>query len=62
MALLNQPPSSFSRILTKGLALRIFVPRESHPGEKRVPIIPLTAGKLVKRGAEVVVERGMGEP
>ena len=42
--------------------MRIFVPKESHPGEKRVPIIPLTAGKLVKRGAEVVVERGMGEP
>ena len=42
--------------------MRIFVPKELHEGESRVPLIPETAGKLVKRGAEVVVESGMGVP
>ena len=42
--------------------MRIFIPRETHPGEKRVPIIPSTAEKLVKSGAEIVVESGMGKP
>lgn len=40
----------------------IFVPRETFPGERRVPLIPQTAKKLVSRGAEVTVESGMGEP
>ena len=42
--------------------MRIFIPRELHPGEKRVPIVPNTAEKLVKSGAEVVIESGMGKP
>lgn len=40
--------------------MQIFVPKETHPGEMRVPLIPQTAGKLVKRGADIVVESGMG--
>ena len=42
--------------------MRIFVPKESHPGENRVPLIPATAKKIADRGAEVVVESGMGLP
>lgn len=39
----------------------IFVPKETFPGERRVPVIPQTVKKLAARGAEVTVERGMGE-
>ena len=40
----------------------IFVPKETWPGETRVPLIPDTAAKLVKLGADVVIESGMGLP
>ncbi|MEW6218640.1 MAG: Re/Si-specific NAD(P)(+) transhydrogenase subunit alpha [Thermodesulfobacteriota bacterium] len=40
--------------------MQIAVVRETHPGEKRVPIIPPTVEKLVKLGAEVEVEAGLG--
>ncbi|MCI5142579.1 MAG: NAD(P)(+) transhydrogenase (Re/Si-specific) subunit alpha, partial [Candidatus Electrothrix sp. ATG1] len=38
----------------------IAVMKERHPREKRVPLIPSTADKLVKLGAEVVIESGLG--
>lgn len=38
----------------------IGVPREAAAGERRVSIVPETAAKLVKEGAEVVVEAGAG--
>lgn len=41
--------------------MKIFVPKETHPGEKRVPIIPDSIRKLVKRGAQIEVESGIGE-
>ncbi len=40
--------------------MRIAIPKETHPGEKRVPIAPDHAKKLCAMGAEVVVESGMG--
>jgi NAD(P) transhydrogenase subunit alpha len=40
--------------------MRIAIPRETHPGENRVPIIPDVAKKLVRMGAELVIESGMG--
>lgn len=39
----------------------IFVPKETHPGETRVPVVPASVKKLVARGAEVTVETGIGE-
>ncbi|MFA6242702.1 MAG: Re/Si-specific NAD(P)(+) transhydrogenase subunit alpha [Candidatus Hydrogenedentales bacterium] len=42
--------------------MRVFVPRETHAGELRVPLIPETVARLVKKGAEVVIEAGMGLP
>jgi len=36
------------------------VPKETHPGENRVPITPESAKKLVRLGADVQVEAGMG--
>jgi NAD(P) transhydrogenase subunit alpha len=40
--------------------MRIAIPKETHPGESRVPVIPDHAKKLVRMGAEVLVESGMG--
>ena len=40
--------------------MNIFVAKETHPGETRVPVIPATAEKLVKLGASVSVESGLG--
>lgn len=38
----------------------IGVPKESYPGENRVSIIPSDVKKLVKLGAEIVIEAGAG--
>jgi H+-translocating NAD(P) transhydrogenase subunit alpha len=40
--------------------MRIFVPKETDPGEKRAPVVPETEKKLVALGAEVAVEPGIG--
>ena len=40
--------------------MKIAVMKETHPGESRIPMVPSTVDKLVKLGAEVVVEAGMG--
>ncbi|GMV91300.1 MAG: NAD(P) transhydrogenase subunit alpha [Candidatus Hydrogenedentota bacterium] len=42
--------------------MHIFVPREIHPGELRVPLIPDNVKRLVDKGAEITVEAGMGAP
>lgn len=41
--------------------MQLAVPRETHPGENRVPITPETAKKMVRMGANLQVEAGMGE-
>lgn len=40
--------------------MRVAVPRETAPGERRVALVPESAGKLVKSGLEVVIEAGAG--
>lgn len=40
--------------------MKIAVLKETHPGETRVPLVPATAEKLVKLGADLVVESGTG--
>jgi NAD(P) transhydrogenase subunit alpha len=40
--------------------MRIFVPKETAPGERRASVVPETAKKLVALGAEVAVETGLG--
>jgi NAD(P) transhydrogenase subunit alpha len=42
--------------------VKIGVPKEVRPAEKRVPLIPADVERLVKRGADITVEAGMGEP
>lgn len=32
--------------------MQIFVPKETHAGERRVPFIPETVSKLVQKGME----------
>lgn len=41
--------------------MQIFVPKELDPAERRVPLIPESAEKLVKAGASVEVEAGLGK-
>jgi NAD(P) transhydrogenase subunit alpha len=41
--------------------MRIGAIKENFPGEKRTALIPAAASKLVKLGAQVVVEAGLGE-
>ena len=40
--------------------MKIGVPRESYPGERRVAIVPAVIPSLLKAGFEVVVEAGAG--
>src|ERR687885_2791898 len=42
-------------------AMRLGVPKETAPGERRVALVPEAVGRLVGAGFEVVVERGAGE-
>lgn len=41
--------------------MRIFVTKETHAEETRVPLLPETAKKLVSLGAQLSVEKGLGE-
>lgn len=43
------------------MAILIAVPRETRPREKRVAVVPKVAERLVKLGAELLVEAGAGE-
>ncbi len=40
--------------------MKIAAMKETHPGEKRVPLIPATVDKLVRLGAGVEIESGLG--
>jgi NAD(P) transhydrogenase subunit alpha len=40
--------------------MRIFVARETSPAEKRIALVPATAARLVKLGAQVEIEAGLG--
>ena len=41
--------------------MNIAVPRDAYPGETRVALIPEQVAKLVKAGAEVSIESGLGQ-
>jgi len=41
--------------------MKIGVPRETHPGERRVALVPASVPGLVKGGHEVLIEKGAGE-
>jgi H+-translocating NAD(P) transhydrogenase subunit alpha len=41
--------------------MRICIPKEQHPGETRIAMVPDNAAKLIKRGADIAVEAGLGD-
>ena len=41
--------------------MRIGIPKEIHPGERRVAATPMTVARMRKLGLEVVVQAGAGE-
>ena len=41
--------------------MKLFIRRETDPQETRAPLLPVDAAKLVKLGAQVEVESGIGE-
>src|ERR1700685_1289063 len=40
--------------------MRLAVPKESQPGEKRVALVPDIISKLIKAGLDVTIESGAG--
>ena len=42
--------------------MNLAVPREAHPGEVRVALIPEHVARLVNAGADVAIESGLGQP
>jgi NAD(P) transhydrogenase subunit alpha len=42
--------------------MKIAVPRENHPGETRVALIPEHIAKLVRAEADISIEAGLGRP
>lgn len=40
--------------------MKICIPKEVHPGENRVPMVPDHAGRLARRGAQIEIEAGLG--
>lgn len=42
--------------------MRIVVPRETSPGERRVALVPESCKKLIQAGYEISIETGAGEP
>src|SRR5690606_21804740 len=43
-----------------GAFMKIAVPKEAGPGERRVALVPESAARLVKAGSGVAIERGAG--
>lgn len=41
--------------------MRIFVPKETHPEESRIPILPDMVRRLADKGAAITVQSGLGE-
>jgi len=43
------------------MPIRVAVPKETTPGERRVAVVPDVAARLAKLGIEVLMEKGAGE-
>ncbi|MGH8443165.1 MAG: NAD(P)(+) transhydrogenase (Re/Si-specific) subunit alpha, partial [Nevskiaceae bacterium] len=43
------------------MAVKIAVPRENRPNERRVALVPAVVAKLKKLGAELSLEAGAGD-
>jgi NAD(P) transhydrogenase subunit alpha len=40
--------------------MKVFIPKETYPNESRVPMLPSDVEKLVKKGADVEIQGGLG--
>jgi NAD(P) transhydrogenase subunit alpha len=40
--------------------MKVAIPKETHPEETRIPMIPPDVERMVKRGADIEIEAGMG--
>ncbi len=40
--------------------MQLFIPKEDHPQERRIAMLPAGVERLVKAGADVVIEAGLG--
>ena len=38
----------------------IGIPKETHQGEQRIAFIPSSVDRLVKKGAQIIIETGLG--
>src|SRR5207249_6967284 len=56
----SQFSASGSQLTVHSLGVKVAVPTETEPGERRVALVPETAGKLVQAGLEVWVQAGAG--
>jgi len=56
----TKPQTSPQSVATAG-GLKVGIPKEIHPGERRVGIVPRVVPRLAKLGYEVVVESGAGD-
>ncbi len=44
-----------------GAGMIIGIPKETHPEEKRIPFLPSSVERLSKKGAQILVEAGLGK-
>lgn len=54
-------PTAMGRHVREAGAMKIGVPKEVHPGERRVAVTPESAGRLMALGFGVAMESGAGE-
>jgi NAD(P) transhydrogenase subunit alpha len=51
----------FAKLPKEPDEMKIAIPKEKFENEQRVPMIPDDVDKLIKKGAEIVIESGMGK-
>ena len=56
------PPAGVAGGRGEETGMRIAVPKETRPGERRVALAPDSCKKLVQAGYEIAIEAGAGEP
>src|SRR3989337_3800193 len=59
---MTRPTSSHGQSIDRaGESLIVAVPKETFPGERRVPLVPGVLPSLAKKGIRAVVESGAGD-
>ena len=58
--ILRQLPKDLNKVNSIEAHMIIGIPKETHQGEQRVAFIPSSVDRLVKKGAQVIIEAGLG--